>query len=241
MKLRQQPFYSRLAYVLISIVIVIYGMYILKDLLIPLTFSGLFALLLLPVCHFLERFGTPRWLAITVAIILSMAFFGLFCYMIYVQIMDLEEVLPQLTEKGEKWYRNLQFLIRDTFHISRTKQRIEGQKYLTELLKNNSYLITNTLSTTTGLLGNLTLIPLYVFLLLLYRDFIRVFFYKALKPVSNHRVDVVMKKVKDVVVNYVVGLIIVIGIITWVLEGGDIFVLLLNLHTVELYSFCLAT
>ncbi|UTA67346.1 MULTISPECIES: AI-2E family transporter [Emticicia] len=213
MKVRQQPFYTRLAYVLISVVIIIYGMYILKDLLIPLTFSGLFALLLLPVSQFLEKYGVPRWLAIFMSILIALSFFCLFCYMIYVQIIDLEEVLPQLTEKAEKWYRSFQLLIRDTFHISRTKQRIEGQKYLTELLKNNSSIITNTLSTTTGLLGNLTLIPLYIFLLLLYRDFIRVFFYKALKPVSNHRVDVVLKKVKDVIVNYVVGLIIVIGII----------------------------
>lgn len=210
---RQQPFYTRLAYVLISLVIVIYGMYILRDLLIPLTFSGIIALLLVPVSQFLEKYGCPRWLAITIAILLTLGFLTLFFYLIYTQIMDLEEVLPQLTEKAEKWYRDVQFMIRDNFHISRTKQRIEGQKYLTEFLKNNSDLITNTLSTTTGLLGNLTLIPLYVFLLLLYRDFIRVFFYKALKPVSNHRVDVVLKKIKDVVVNYVVGLIIVIGII----------------------------
>ncbi|MFD2519427.1 AI-2E family transporter [Emticicia soli] len=213
MQVRPQPFFTRLAHVLISVVIIIYGMYILRDLLIPLTFSGIIALLLVPVCHFLEKYGCPRWLSITLAILLTLAFVSLFFYVVYVQIMDLEEVWPQLTEKAEKWYRNLQFMIRDTFHISRTKQRIEGQKYLTEFLKNNSDLITNTLSTTTGLLGNLTLIPLYVFLLLLYRDFIRVFFYKALKPVSNHRVDVVLKKVKDVVINYVVGLIIVIGII----------------------------
>ncbi len=210
---RQQPFYIRLAYILISLVIVIYGMYILRDLLIPLTFSGIIALLLVPVSQFLEKYGFPRWLAIFVAILLTLGIMTLFFYIIYTQIMDLEEVLPQLSEKAEKWYRDFQFMIRDNFHISRTKQRIEGQKYLTEFLKNNSDLITNTLSTTTGLLGNLTLIPLYVFLLLLYRDFIRVFFYKALKPVSNHRVDVVLKKVKDVVVNYVVGLIIVIGII----------------------------
>ncbi len=213
MQTRPQPFFTRLAYVLISLVIVIYGMYILRDLLIPLTFSGIIALLLVPVCLFLEKYGFPRWLAITVAVLLSLGLIVLLFYIIYIQIADLEEILPQLSDKAEKWYRDLQFMIRDTFHISRTKQRIEGQKYLTEFIKNNGDIITNTLSTTTGLLGNLTLIPLYVFLLLLYRDFIRVFLYKALKPVSNHRVDVVLKKVKDVVVNYVVGLIIVIGII----------------------------
>ena len=121
---RQQPFYIRLAYILISLVIVIYGMYILRDLLIPLTFSGIIALLLVPVSQFLEKYGFPRWLAIFVAILLTLGIMTLFFYIIYTQIMDLEEVLPQLSEKAEKWYRDFQFMIRDNFHISRTKQRI---------------------------------------------------------------------------------------------------------------------
>jgi predicted PurR-regulated permease PerM len=213
MKPYQQPFNARLAYILISLVIIIYGMYILTDLLIPLIFSVIFALLLMPFCQFLERHRFPRWLAITIAILLTLSILSLFFYIVYAQIMDLEEILPQLTEKAEIWYRKGQILIRQNFHISRTQQKVEGQKYLTEFLKNNSSIIGNTLSTTTGLLGNLTIIPLYIFLLLLYRDFIRVFFYKIFKSVSSHRIDVVLIKVKDVVINYVVGLGMVIGII----------------------------
>jgi predicted PurR-regulated permease PerM len=213
MRPSQQSFNARLAYILISLVIIIYGMYILRDLLIPLTFSGIFALLLMPACQFLERRRFPRWLAITIVILLTVSFLTLLFYLVYIQIMDLEEVLPQLTEKAEIWYRRLQIFIRQNFHISRTQQKVEGQKYLTEFLKNNSDIIGNTLSTTTGLLGNLTIIPLYVFLLLLYRDFIRVFFYKLFKSESSHRVDVVLTKVKDVVINYVVGLGMVIAII----------------------------
>jgi predicted PurR-regulated permease PerM len=209
----QQPFNARLAYILISLVIIIYGMYLLQDLLIPLTIAGIFALLLMPLCQFLERHSFPRWLAITAVILLTVSILTLLFYLVYIQIMDLEEILPQLTEKAEIWYRKGQIFIRQNFHISRTQQKVEGQKYLTEFLKNNSGIIGNTLSTTTGLLGNLTIIPLYIFLLLLYRDFIRVFFYKIFKSESSHRVDVVLKKVKDVVINYVVGLMMVIAII----------------------------
>ncbi|CAH0995971.1 Putative transport protein YhhT [Emticicia aquatica] len=213
MKIFQQPFNARLAYVLISLVIIIYGLHILSDLLIPLTFSGIFALLLMPACEFLERHRLPRWLAISLVICITLGIFSFLFYLVYVQIMDLEEVLPQLTDKAEIWFKKLQIFIRQNFHISRTQQKVEGQKYLTQFLKDNSDIIGNTLSTTTGLLGNLTIIPLYVFLLLLYRDFIRVFFYKVFKSVSSHRVDVVLTKVKDVVINYVVGLGMVIALI----------------------------
>lgn len=213
MKAFQQPFLTRLAYVLISLVVIIYGMYILQDLLIPLTFAGIFALLLLPVCQFLERFRFPRWLAITVAILLTIGALILLFYLVYIQIMDFEEILPQLTEKAEKYFSEVQTFIRRNFHISKLQQKAEGKKYVTEFLKSNSNILGNTLSTTTGLLGNLTLIPLYIFLLLLYRDFIKVFFYKAFNSVSSHRVNVVLKKIKNVVIDYMVGLIMVIGII----------------------------
>ncbi|MDZ7935086.1 MAG: AI-2E family transporter [Emticicia sp.] len=213
MKAFQQPFPTRLAHVLVSLVIIIYGMYILKDLFVPLTFAVVFALLLLPVCQFLERFRFPRWLAITVAIFLMIGALILLFYLVYIQIMDFEEILPQLTEKAEKYYAELQTYIRRNFHISKTQQKAEGKKYVTEFLKSNSNILGNTLSTTTGLLGNLTLIPLYIFLMLLYRDFIKAFFYKAFRSVSNHRVNLVLKKIKNVVIDYMVGLIMVIGII----------------------------
>lgn len=213
MKTFQQPFTTRLAYVLISLVIIIYGLYMLKDLLIPLTFAGIFALLLLPVCQLLEKWRFPRWLAITITILITIGVLLLLFYLVYIQIMDFEEILPQLTEKAEKLYSDVQIFIRKNFHITRTQQKVEGKKYLTEFLKNNSDILGNTLSTTTGLLGNLTLIPLYIFLMLLYRDFIKVFFYKAFRSVSSHRVNIVLKKIKNVVIDYMVGLIMVIGII----------------------------
>lgn len=213
MKITQGSFSSRLAYILISVVIIIYGMYILSDLLIPLTFAIIFALLLLPPTQRLEKLKFPRWLAITFSILLTFGILTLLFYLVYIQIMDLEEVFPQLLEKAGALYKKVQVFIRHNFHLSTYQQKVEGQKYLTEFIKSNSSLIGNTLSVTTGLLGNLTIIPLYVFLLLLYRDFIRVFFYKAFKSVSSHRVDVVLMKIKNVVINYMVGLIMVIGII----------------------------
>ncbi len=209
----QQPFATRLAYVLISLVIIVYGMYILQNLLVPLIFAGIFALLLLPVCQRLERWRFPRWVAITISILLTIGILILLFYLVYIQIMDFEEIMPQLTDKAEKYFGDIQLFIRKNFNISRTQQKLEGKKYLTEFLKNNSSILGNTLSTTTGLLGNLTLIPLYIFLLLLYRDFIKAFFYKAFKSESSHRVNIVLKKIKMVVIDYMVGLVMVIALI----------------------------
>ena len=83
MKISQQPFSSRLAYILISVIIIIYGMYILRDLLIPLSFSIIFALLLLPITQRLENLRFPRSLAITIAILLTLGVFAFLFYGLY--------------------------------------------------------------------------------------------------------------------------------------------------------------
>src|SRR5690606_6919886 len=64
-----------------------------------------------------------------------------------------------------------------------------------------------------GLLGPAFLVPLYVFLFLLYRDFFRNFIYKAFKGVSNTRLDRILARIYEVVQSYMSGLLLVIIIV----------------------------
>ena len=210
---KQAPVSIRLASVLVAIVIIVYSLYILQDVLIPLAFSAIFAVLLMPLSQFFERKKIPRGLSILLAILIALMGVSIFVYVVYLQILSLEEILPQLYDKGEIWFRKIQSFIYQEFHVGRKTQLKEGQKYLAEFVKNNSNFFANTLSTTTALLANLSLIPLYIFLMLLYRDFFLEFLYRAFKSVSKHRVDVLIKKIKDVISNYMIGLVMVIGII----------------------------
>ena len=213
MFIKKAPLSFRMASILVSMVVIIYGLSVLQDVLIPLIFSAIFAILLLPMCRFFERIRIPRSLSILLSLIITIAILCVFVYLVYLEIMSFEEILPQLSDKGEVWFRKVQVFIYQEFNIGRKTQLKEGQKYLTEFVKNNGDIFTNTLSTTTSFLANLSLIPLYVFLMLLYRDFFHKFLYRAFHSISKHRVDVVVNKIKDVVSNYVVGLMMVIGII----------------------------
>jgi predicted PurR-regulated permease PerM len=206
-------FSQSLAFSLISIGIIVYGLWLLQDLLIPLVFSGLLAIILLPMTSWLEKYRFPRVLAISLSIIFLIVVFFLLFYLAYTQIASFEEIIPELTTKGEKFFAQLQTYIRDNFNIGRKKQLVEGQKYLTEILKNNGDTISNIFGTTTSFLGNLALVPLYVFLLLLYRDFFKKFLYKLFKSTSKHRIDLILWKIKEVVLSYIAGLLIVIAII----------------------------
>ena len=212
-KVQEQPYIIKLAAALVAVSIFIYGLHILADVIIPFAFASILAILLLPLCNRLEKFGLPRALAITVCILLFMIVLSIIIYFIVKELLSFEDILPQLSLKAEIMWRNLQLYIRDNFHITRTKQTLEGQKYLTEFIKNNSYMIGNTVSFTTNIIVNFVLIPIYVFLFLYYRNFFHTFLHKAFGEKNVDKVNEILINIKSVILNYIVGLLTVILIV----------------------------
>ena len=207
------PFSVRMAAWLLSLVILIYGLYILSDTLIPLTFSILFSVLLYPVCTFLERRRFPRIVAITVSLVLSFTVIVLLVYLASVQIGSLGQELPNLEQKANYWIDKAQDFLSDNFGMSRRKQVTEGRKYLTEVLKNSASVLTGAVATTTNTLVSATLVPIFVFFFLLYRNFFRNFFYKLFNDIHKPIVDQGIRRIYEVVQGYLVGLISVIMIV----------------------------
>jgi predicted PurR-regulated permease PerM len=70
-------------------------------------------------------------------------------------------------------------------------------------------LVGTALTTTTNMLTNLSILPVYVFFLLYYRDLFKQFFYKVFKDVKKAKINEVLCKIYDVVHSYLSGLFIV--------------------------------
>ena len=204
---------NQLAASLIVVISIVFGLWVLKDFLVPVLFAIILSMLLLPICALLERKKVPRGLAIAITILVTISLLILIGYLMFLQISTLDEIWPQMIEKGEKWINQLQNFLTTRFNIGEDQQLVEGKKYLTEMLQNSSSFISGTLSTTTGFLANFSLIPLYIFLMLLYRDFFLEFLYKAFAKVSDERVNFVVGKLKSVIQSYMSGLLLVILII----------------------------
>ena len=210
---KQSPLIFRLAAAFFVLFSTIYILASLQDFFVPLLFSGILTILLLPINAFLERRGIPRILAIILTIILAIGALVGISYLIVWQVIHLESLIPQIITKTEQWFTEIQRFIAQRFKINAKDQIAEGQKYLINTLKGSSAFFASALSGMTGLLANFTLLPLYIFLMLLYRDFFLVFLYKLFHHVSNPRIDVVVAKVKDIILNYMVGLLLVILIV----------------------------
>lgn len=203
------PYVVRLAFALICVTILVYWMYILDSIIPLLLFSILFAMAMYPLVAWLERKNLGRVVSITIGILtftlVGAGIVAILCY----QVADFTEMLPQLTEKVNESLNKIQLWAFDRFKIPPSRQLNELQKYTQNMANSGRALVGTALTTTTNMLTNLSILPVYVFFLLYYRDLFKQFFYKVFKDVKKAKINEVLCKIYDVVHSYLSGLFIV--------------------------------
>lgn len=207
------PLSARLAFVLVCLVIILYGMYVLQEVLTLLAFSVLIAMLLYPLCKRLERWRVPRVWAIFVCLIVLIGVLAGLIWLTSRQLTNFVDDFPKFQQKISSILNRLQVLAEEQIGIKRRQQVAQLRKYSESLLDSGGTYATTALTMTGTLLGNLSLIPLYVFFILLYRDFFKQFLYKLFAKVRKPKMDEILGKIYTVVQSYLVGLILVIGIV----------------------------
>lgn len=210
---RETPVYQKLAYVLVVLIATVYILFTLRETIIPLAFSILLAILLYPVCGWLEKRRIPRIGAILLSILALFTVIVVLVYVVSLQIGSFAEELPRITEKAETIMDQTLTMGERYLNISRSQQVSEAKKYLINALTEGRAFLLNTLVTTTGAISTFILIPLYIFFFLLYRDFFRMFVHKAVKNVPNEDLNILLKKIYVVIQSYLSGLFLVILIV----------------------------
>ena len=214
------PYVAKLAFILISMVVIIYGLHTLEGLLIPLVFAILFAVLLFPLVKRLEGWRVPRILAIVLCLVLALGVVSALFWGISNQISNFAEVVPQFVKRANEYINNIRTFADEKLNIDRQRQITEVKKYLNDAMAEGGAILTSTLLATTSILANLFLVLLFAFFFLLYRDFFRSFFYKVFHDVRRSEIDEVMSRIYEVVKDYLAGLVLVILIIGALMTVG---------------------
>ena len=90
------PFYAKLSFNLISIVLIGLLIYIGKDILMPICFAIVLAFLLLPVSNLLRRIGLPEVVAMLLAILLGLLVIVAVGYFLSSQIAGFVDDIPKI-------------------------------------------------------------------------------------------------------------------------------------------------
>ena len=205
-------------FLLIGLSLLVFVLHKLDSILLPLFFSALLATLLLPLVRRLEGWGWPRALAILAAILLLVGGVAGLVVLFGSQIMDLKAELPLIQKKlliffdqGQQWLHD-----RLGMEVMSKDELIDSS--LKSAKKSAGGFLGSTISTTAGVLSVLTLVPIYIFCLLYYRDHIRQFMFRFVAPDKRTTVLHTIDSIQTVVQAYISGLLTVIVIVA-ILNG----------------------
>jgi len=200
-------------FLLIGLSLLVFVLHRLDDILLPIFFSGLLAVLLLPLCQRFENWGFPRILAIVcclLIVILSIA--GLF-YVFGSQIVQFRDELPLLQERLAQYFDSIQQMLSRRFGMQPISKDELIDQSLDSLKTRAGGWLGTTLNTTTSVLSVATLIPIYIFCLLYYRDHIRQFMFRFVAPDKRTSVLHTIDNIQSVIQAYISGLLTVIVIV----------------------------
>jgi predicted PurR-regulated permease PerM len=205
---RSIPFYAKSTIILFGLILLTYALYIGREILIPLAFANLLAVLLNPVLQWLEHHRVPRLLAILLTVVLAIIIVVGLAYFITLQMSQFGQALPQLKAKLLEHLATVQKWLEMRFGWTTEKQLTYVRQGLSNLTKNSSLLLSGTISVISSVLVLITLIPVYVFLLLLYRNLLIVFLIRIFSKTNTIKVGNILHEIKEVIQSYIVGLLI---------------------------------
>src|SRR4051812_5207018 len=93
------PFYARMALICIVVLVLALVMYVGQEIIIPLLYAGMIAILLNPLVNYLVRKGINRIVAISMAVGVAILALLVAGYVVSAQITLFTETYPQLKQK----------------------------------------------------------------------------------------------------------------------------------------------
>ncbi|MFC6999859.1 AI-2E family transporter [Rufibacter roseus] len=207
------PNYFKYTVILLGLFLLLYFLQTFKSVLIPVSFAGLFSLLLLPLTQSLEK-KMPRPLSITLSLIIVIIILGLLVWFLSAQIASFSSELTEINAKLSLLINKFQLYLQDRFGIEPTNKSTFIQKALGNITETGTAFLGSTISLTTGAFTVLTLIPIYVFCMLYYRDHLRQFMFQFVAQDRRGYVMATVDDIQRVVQGYLSGLFIVILIVS---------------------------
>lgn len=229
------PFYTKLAMVLVSLIALFYIAILGKSILAPLIFALLFAVLLLPLCAFLERrLKFPRSVASLVSVLLLVLSLVGLLYLVGSQVDSLADDWPKFKQQVLTSVDSLQHWISVKFHIRIKQQMTYVNTATSKLLETGSSVIGDVLVSFSSLLVFLVFTLIDTFFLLYYRRLIIKFLVAVFREENAVLVYDIIAEIQSRIRQYILGLLLEMvivatasGLALWIL--GVEYALLLGL------------
>ena len=203
------PFYAKLFFVLTSLMALFTILYLGQNIIFPIFISLFIAILLMPINDFFEK--KCRFSSIFAAFFSVTIFVLLFLVVIWFiswEISDIANDWESIKTNIFFHIDTLQESLKSNFNLSEIEQKTIIDNASKGSFLNMENMIQNIFSSFTDILLNLTLIPIYIFLFLIYRTHFNVFLHKLFQRKYHQELRTILLEIKISMQSYIVGLLI---------------------------------
>ncbi|MFO8029230.1 MAG: AI-2E family transporter [Cyclonatronaceae bacterium] len=224
------PWYVKLTIILAGLSLFVFFLIQASSILVPFLFAVFFSILLAPLSSFFEKYRIHRIFSSLFSVLIGIIFLAGVIFFFYSQITSFAQDLGMIEKRINELFDQFSGFFIAYLDVEPDLQLESAQDAIISFLRDNVEPLTRGVMTAATTVTMFFLIPIYVFLLLLYRDFFRNFFFMALtrtvrdnkartvqdskaRTARDTKVEHVLNKVRGVVQNYITGMFFVICIL----------------------------
>jgi predicted PurR-regulated permease PerM len=202
------PFYMRTTIFLVGLFALFAILYIGNEIIVPLIFAIIIAILLHPVVNFLVRKKINRVPAIIITLSLTIIVTIAFGTLLFSQAIRFSESWPILVGKFTGVINQTTTWASGYFNIDPQNIHDWVTKTKSELIHINSAVLGKTLITLGSGIVILLLVPVYIFLILFYHPILIEFIHRLFIKNDQSQVKEIITQIKTVIQRYLIGLVI---------------------------------
>jgi predicted PurR-regulated permease PerM len=187
-----------------------------STLFIPICYGLLIAIVLYPVCKWLEGHRWPRSLAITAGLLIVFIIFSIIISLLFIEIDVLRKEVPELLTKAKPSLIQLQHWIESALGISVASQNEWWQQLLHNLSGNTGNILQSIIAATAGGLFTLFLVPVYAALFLYNRETFVQFLVKLTGGAQRQQLQVILTETIHTYFHFIKGMIqvyLIVGVL----------------------------
>jgi len=207
---------------LLGLVLLVAILVVGNNIIMPVIMAFFISIVVLPVYRFLIRKKLPEAIAIILPILLLVILIGLLVWFFSAQVGILVSDFPQIKNNVNIHLKALSSWVNSVSHISTTEQL----KFITEksddLLGMAGKAASGAAVTLTSVFVFVGLLPIYIYLMLFYKDILLRFIFMWFKSEHHPKVKEAIYETEAIIKSYLVGLLIQVSYMT-ILLGGILF------------------
>jgi predicted PurR-regulated permease PerM len=204
---------------LLGLVLLVAVLYIGQGIIMPVLTAFFISLMLLPLYRKMRKIKIPETLAIFLCILLLAVVVGLIGWFLAGQLGMLVDDFPQIKKNVGVHIKSLSDWLSSVSHYSTKQQVAFITKKGDDLMNYAGGMASGAALTVTNLFIFVALLPIYIYLMLFYKDIILRFTFMWFKTEDHVQVKDAIYEAESIVKSYLVGLLIQVSYMT-VLMGG---------------------